>query len=207
MKRYVKSHFWNRVGQLFKETEKLISEETDITGVNTINFTELTWMSTSLLCSRAYQTAKAKAYVFSVSVLCVGKMGDDPIATWKSKIEWYSENNHCKELNRIDGMQTEFEWKIFPGITTLGLLEKIQSLKRDLQCEPEHFNDRIIFMSMFNDIKETKKDVNRIHRQLRIMLANSLTVIGLSWDLEQKRNGTEPTLTNLTDHGTKLQRK
>ena len=40
----------------------------------------------------------------------------------------------------------------FPGITTLGLLEKIQSLMRDLQCEPEHFKDRIIFMSMYNDI-------------------------------------------------------
>ena len=46
----------------------------------------------------------------------------------------------------------EFEWKIFPGITALGLLEKIQNLMRGLQCEPEHFEDRIIFMSMFNDV-------------------------------------------------------
>ena len=36
-------------------------------------------------------------------------------------------------------MSTEFERKIFPG-----LLEKIQSLMRDLQCEPEHFKDRIM---------------------------------------------------------------
>ena len=78
-------------------------------------------------------------------------MGDDPIANWKTKIVWYSENNHFKDMNRIDGMPTEFEWKIFAGITTLGLLEKIQSLMRDLQCEPEHFKDRIIFMSMYND--------------------------------------------------------
>ena len=79
-------------------------------------------------------------------------MGEDPSATWKSKIKRYSENNHFKDMNRIDGMPTEFEWNIFPGITTLGLLEKIQSLMRDLQCEPEHFKDRIIFMSMYNDI-------------------------------------------------------
>ena len=81
----------------------------------------------------------------------------------------------------------------------------------DLQCEPENFNDRIIFMSMYNDIargeKETQKDVNTIHRQLRITLANSLAVVGLSWSLDQKRNGAEPTLTNPTDPGTKLQRK
>ena len=46
-------------------------------------------------------------------------MGDDPFATWKSKIQWYSENNDFKDMNRIDGMPTEFEWKIFPGITSL----------------------------------------------------------------------------------------
>ena len=56
------------------------------------------------------------------------------------------------DRNRIDGMPTEFEWNIFPGITTLGLLEKIQSVMRDLQCEPEHFKDLIIFMSVYNDI-------------------------------------------------------
>ena len=83
--------------------------------------------------------------------LC-GENGDDPIATWKSKIKWYSGNKHFKDMNRIDGMPTEFEQKIFPGITTLGLLEKIQSLMRDLQFEHEHFKDRIIFMSMCNDM-------------------------------------------------------
>ena len=56
-------------------------------------------------------------------------------------------------MNRTDGMPTEFEWKIFPGIMTLGLLEKSQCLMKDSQCEPEHFTDRIIFMSMYNDIE------------------------------------------------------
>ena len=138
--------------QLLNETGKLIRAQTEITGVNTIDFKKLTWMSTSLLCRRACQYTNAKAYVFSDSVLCVGKVGDDPIATWNSKLKWYSENNHFKCMNRIDGMPTEFEWKIFQGITTFGLLEKIQSLLRGLQCEPEHFKDRIIFMSMYNDI-------------------------------------------------------
>ena len=61
-------------------------------------------------------------------------------------------DNHFKELNRIDNMQMEFEWKIFPGLTTVGLLEKIQNLMKDLLCESEQVNDRIIFMSMYNDI-------------------------------------------------------
>ena len=66
--RFVKNHLWNSVGQLFNETRKLISEQTEITGVHTIDFKELTWMSTCLLCSRAYQFTNAKAYVFSDSV-------------------------------------------------------------------------------------------------------------------------------------------
>ena len=78
-------------------------------------------------------------------------MRDDPIATWMCKFEWYLGNNHFKDVNRIDGMPAEFEWKIFTGITMLGFLEKIQSLMRDSQCEPEHLKDRIIFMSTYND--------------------------------------------------------
>ena len=62
----------------------------------------------------------------------------------------------------------------------------------DLQCEPEHINDRIIFMSMHNDIawgeKGNQKDVNEIHRQLR-----SLVFLGV----DQKRNGIERTPTKL----------
>ena len=116
--RYVENHLWNSVGLLFNETGKLISEQKEITGVSTLGFKDATWMSTSSLCSKAYQITNAKANVFSDSVLCVGKMGDDPIANWKTKIEWYSENNHLKDMNRIDGKPTEFEWKIFPGITT-----------------------------------------------------------------------------------------
>ena len=193
---FVNNNLWNIVRQLFNESEKLISEQKEVTGISTTDFKDATWMSTSLQCEKAFQITNAKIYVLSVSVLCVGKMGDDPIATWKSKIQWYSQNNHFQDVDRIHGDQTEFEWKIFPRITTLGLLEKIQSLMRDPQCEPEHFKDRIIFMSMFNDIdgkqKETKSNVNTIHRQLWIMLANSLAVNGLSWGLDQKRSGAEP---------------
>ena len=114
-------------------------------------------------------------------------------------------------MNRIDDMPTETEWKIFPGFTTLGLLEKIQSLIKDLKCEPEHFTDKIIFMSMNTDIawqeKENKERCEYNPQTVRIMLTDSLAVIGLSWGLDQKRSGAEHTLTNPTDHGTKLQNK
>ena len=58
----------------------LIRDQTQVIGVTIIDFKELTCRSTSLLCSRAFQITNAKIYIFSDSVLCVGKMGDDPIA-------------------------------------------------------------------------------------------------------------------------------
>ena len=66
--RFVKDHLWNSVEQLFNETGRLIREQTEITGVHKINFNELTWMSTSLLCSRAHQITNAKTYVFSINL-------------------------------------------------------------------------------------------------------------------------------------------
>ena len=115
-------------------------------------------------------------------------------------------------MKRIDGMPTEFEGKIFPGITTLGLLEKIQSLMRDPDSvKPEHFKDRIIFMSMYNDSAWGEKgSTERFEYNPQTVSEKArkfLTVIGLSWNLSQKRNGTEPTPTNPTDPGIEWQKK
>ena len=46
----------------------------------------------------------------------------------------------------------EFEWKIFPGLATAGILNEIQKMMGELQCVPADFKGRIIFMSTFNDI-------------------------------------------------------
>ena len=46
-------------------------------------------------------------------------MRDEPNEAWKNRIKWYFENDHLKDLNRIDGKPTEFEWNIFPGFTNL----------------------------------------------------------------------------------------
>ena len=54
----------------------------------------------------------------------------------------------------------ELEWTMFPGLTTLGILDEIQKMVSELKCEPEHFRGRIIFMSMYNDF-EWKKPGNR----------------------------------------------
>ena len=63
-----------------------------------------------------------------------------------------------KKMDRIDGEPLDFEWKNVPGFTTLGILDEIQkTMTTELKCELEHFNGRIIFMSMYNDIDWGKR--------------------------------------------------
>ena len=62
-------------------------------------------------------------------------------------------------------------------------------------------------MTLHEEQKEVQTYVNTIHRLLRIMLADFLAVTGLSWGLEQKRNGTEVILADQSDLGTKLLNK
>ena len=70
----------------------------------------------------------------------------------EGKIEWIMNSPQCRELDRIDGEPTEFEWKIVPGFITLGILDEIQNMMAELRREPEQFRGRIIFMSMYNDM-------------------------------------------------------
>ena len=58
--------------QLFQMTERLITDQTEITQITMIYWRQLMWRETTLLTDRAVQFATAKTYVFSDSVLCLG---------------------------------------------------------------------------------------------------------------------------------------
>ena len=45
----------------------------------------------------------------------------------------------------------EFEWNIFPGFSTLELVREVQKFMSKMG-DPEQFQGRIVFMSIFNDI-------------------------------------------------------
>ena len=102
---------------------------------------------------------KPKVRVYSDSVLCLGKMYDDrdAITRWEGQVEEFQMSASYKELLGIDGETIEFEWNILPGFSSLQRLQKIQNDVRARNIEPEKFTDRIIFMSMFNDIDWTRK--------------------------------------------------
>ena len=114
------------------------------------------------------------------------------------------------ELVGIDGKPFEFAW-IFPGHSSLQILQNIQEDLQRSKIEPEEFGDRIIFISMFNDIdwtgKETKGIVFQSQTRSRRMHKDSRKDIGRSLALERNQRGTETAITSETVNVIPLQRK
>ena len=95
----------------------------------------------------------AKVYIFSDSVLCLGKMNDNSQLNiaWEDRLTWFKSSPEYRALDTIDGELMELEWNIFPGFTTLQLCNKVHEFMSKMGDQSE-FKGRIIFMSMFNDI-------------------------------------------------------
>ena len=89
--------------KLFKETEKLIKNHTEIIGVSIIDYGDYTWSAIRLLCDRIHEGSNAKTYDFADSVLCLGCIKENPNEAWKEKMKLYFECNFLKDLTRIDG--------------------------------------------------------------------------------------------------------
>ena len=70
----------------------------------------------------------AKVYVFSDSVSCLGKVNQNPTSNtvWEEQLGWFKDSPQNRTLETIDGEPMEFEWNIFPGFTTLQLVQEVQ---------------------------------------------------------------------------------
>ena len=78
---------------------------------------------------------------------------EDTIKRWNDQV---STLKMCHIFRELQGLNGELE--IFPGATALDILQEIQADLKGKHVTSENFSDRIIFMSMFNDIVLKKKD-------------------------------------------------
>ena len=126
--RSTKNQLLKSMRQLFQTTERLIKDQTEITGLTTIDYKEPTWRSTTRLCAKAIEITNVKTYVFSDSVQCLGGVSDQLVEAWKNEIKWCLETRYLTDLNRIDGEPMEFEESL-PRICYIGnFLEEIQKM-------------------------------------------------------------------------------
>ena len=150
--------------QMFDISAKLVAEQDEISGWETIGWAKRSWKYLSSIGDETVISLQcAKVYVFSDSVLCLGKIHQNTESNeaWKKRIEWITSSPSYRDFDGMSGEPTEFEWSIFPGFDTLQLCGKVKDLLSRLGETPETFTGRILFMSMFNDISCEKKDNER----------------------------------------------
>ena len=150
--------------KMFDIFAKLVSEQEEIPGLETIGWENHSWKYISLIGDEAIiNLQRAKVYVFSDSVLCLGRVHQHPKSNeaWKDRIGWITTDESYRDYDGISGEPTEFEWNISPRFTTLQLYDTVTNLLSKLREAPETFTGRILFMSMFNDIFCEKKDNER----------------------------------------------
>ena len=94
---------------------------------------------------RVINLQRTKVYVFSDSVLCLGKIFENPESddAWEQRLGWIKSSQNYRNF----GEPMEFE-----------LSEEVKSLLYRLRETPEKFTGRVLFMSMFNDISCGTKD-------------------------------------------------
>ena len=92
-----------------------MSEQDEIYGVKTINWEYYSWKYLSLIGDeQVISLQRTKVYVFSDSVLCLGKIHEKPQSNdaWEDRLTWFKSSSEYRTLDRIDGEPMEFEWNI-----------------------------------------------------------------------------------------------
>ena len=145
--------------QMFDVTAQLVNDQEEIHGLDKIHWEKDSWNVSLIGDETVINLQNTKVYVFSDSVLCLGRILQHPDSNeaWKNRIAGIQSGRSCRDYDGINGEPTEFEWNIFPRFTTLQLCGKINDLLSELGQTPETFTGRNLFMSMFNDISCDRK--------------------------------------------------
>ena len=99
-----------------------MSEQNEISGLETIGWEKHSWKYLSLIGDeRIINFQRTKVYVFADSVLCLGKIQQNPESNkaWEERLGWITSSQNYRNFDGIDGEPTKFEWNIFPGFDTL----------------------------------------------------------------------------------------
>ena len=97
--------------QMFDKSARLVSEQDEISGMETIGWENHSWKYLSLVGDEhIISLQRTKVYVFT------------------KNFGWFKTSPVYRNFDRIDGEPMEFEWNIFPGFKTLQLSEEDKRL-------------------------------------------------------------------------------
>ena len=102
--------------QMFDTSTRLMSEQDEISRMETISWENHSWNYLSFNGDeRNINLQRLKVYVFSDSLLCLGKIFEYPESNdaWEQRLGWIKSSQNNRNFVRIDGEPMEFEWNIF----------------------------------------------------------------------------------------------
>ena len=113
---------------MFDISEKLIIGQSDeIFGVTPINSEDSSWKHLSLVSDEeVISLSHAKVYVFSGSVLCLGKVNQNPESNsaCEEKLSWFKSSSQYRTLDTIDGGADGIRGEYFPRIHHIAALQQ-----------------------------------------------------------------------------------
>ena len=126
--RFVKNHLWRSARQLFSDTKKLISGQTGTSGISLIASLRFKMDIDKLIAQSSLSSIFQLPKSTSSPTLCSAweKWKTILLNPGRGKFNGIRTTVYFKELNLIDGPPVEFEWKIFQGFGTVGMLNQIQ---------------------------------------------------------------------------------
>ena len=113
----VKNHESLTLKQMFDVTAQLVNNQEEINGLDKILYGKNSWTRLSLIHDEiVINLQSTKVYVFSDSVLCLGKVLQHPESNeaWKNRVAGARAERSYRDYDAINGESTEFEWSIFP---------------------------------------------------------------------------------------------
>ena len=131
MQNVVKNQESLTLKQMFDVTAQMVHNEEEIYCLDKIIYQKNSWRKLSLINDPVIINLQStNVYVFSDSVLCLGKVLQHPECNeaWKNRVAGVRAERSYRDFDAINGESTEFEWNIFPGFTTLQLCDKISDL-------------------------------------------------------------------------------
>ena len=103
----------------------------------------------------------------------MGRISEHPVSAMEGEnrlvYEFIPLSRIGSNRRSADGVRVEK----FPGFTTLQILAEIQNVMTEIQCEPEQFPGRIIFMPMYSDIVREGKGWDHVAEDLMINFSES----------------------------------
>ena len=180
--------------QMFDISEKLIvGQSSEFYGVTPINWEDSSWKQLSLVSDEeVVSLSHANVYVFSDSVVCL-KMHQNPQSNtvWEDKLTWFKSSSQYRALDAIEGEPMEFEWNIFPQITTLQLINSPRARRIWAQSQKFSLDGSSscgCSMTSHGDLKTMNGNANLTPTSFLFMREGIRQEDGHSSDLDQKRS-------------------